>query len=121
MPPRLRPHCFARIPRLISARTWLICGKDWHAECIPSFFRTWHPFLIQALERGPLVLVHTSFRWRHVRQHTPRPSVVVLLICSLALVFALSACSITIGNVPTATPSGPGISEQVQVVQDQSG
>jgi predicted aspartyl protease len=44
-----------------------------------------------------------------------------LLLLSLVLLLALSACSVSIGTVPASTTTGPGISEPVQVVQDQSG
>ncbi len=67
------------------------------------------------------MLLDTHACWRSLRQSTPRLSLIALLIVSLALLLMLSACSVTIGNVPASTPSGPGISEQVQVVQDQSG
>ncbi len=67
------------------------------------------------------MFVHQRFWWRHMRQPRFRPSLVALLILSLALLLSLSACAITIGNAPASTTAGPGISEQVQVVQDQSG
>lgn len=66
------------------------------------------------------MLVHTRSCWRHIRQRRPRSSLAALLVLLLALLFSLSACAVTIGTAPAST-TGPGISEQVQVVQDQSG
>ncbi|HLW00195.1 MAG TPA: retropepsin-like aspartic protease [Ktedonobacterales bacterium] len=65
--------------------------------------------------------MHQRFGWQTERQQQFRPSLVVLLILSFVLLLSLSACSVTIGNAPASTTTGPGISEQVQVVQDQSG
>lgn len=59
-------------------------------------------------------------RWRSSDQPLPRPHVVGLLILSCVLMLSLAACAITIGNPPAST-TGPGISENVKVVQDQSG
>jgi predicted aspartyl protease len=44
-----------------------------------------------------------------------------LLILSLAPILLLTACVVTVGNGPASTTTSEGISEQVKVVQDQSG
>ena len=67
------------------------------------------------------MLIHQRFCWRSLGQQRFRPSLLALLVLSLALLLSLSACAVTIGNAPASTTAGPGISEQVQVVQDQSG
>jgi predicted aspartyl protease len=56
----------------------------------------------------------------HQRQRLPRPVVVGLLIFCVLL--SLSACAVTIGNPgASSTTTSGGISEHVQVAQDQSG
>ena len=59
-------------------------------------------------------------RWRSPGPPLLRPHMLGLLILSCVLMLSLAACVVTIGN-PSATTTGPGISENVKVVQDQSG
>lgn len=59
--------------------------------------------------------------WRHLRQRLAQFPTVALLLLSFALLFLLVACTITIKNAPISGTPGPGISEQVQVVQGQNG
>jgi predicted aspartyl protease len=66
------------------------------------------------------MLADCHSRWRSSSQRLPRLNIIGLLILSCMLMLSLAACVLTIGNPPAST-TGPGISEQVKVVQDQSG
>ncbi len=67
------------------------------------------------------MLADCHHRWRERQQHMSRSSLVASLMLSLALLLVLAACTVTIGEPPSSTETGEGITEDVEVVQGQDG